>query len=59
MMIDKVAPLYEITFKVKEEKPISKVTTVYGGLELPFTRKDGYIEFTLPKLHIYESIEIK
>ncbi len=59
MMIDKVAPLYEITFKIKEEKPISQVTTVYGKQELPFERKDGYIEFTLPKLHIYESIEIK
>ena len=59
MMIDKVAPLYEIEFSVKEDKPISSVKTVYGGLELPFTRKDGYIKFTLPKLAIYESIEIK
>ncbi len=59
MMIDKIAPLFDLPFRIKEDKPISSVKTVYAGEELPFERKGGYIHFTLPKLEIYESIEIK
>ena len=59
MMVEKIAPLYDIEFKVKEDKQISSIKTVYGGLNLPFEREDGYVKFTLPKLEIYESIEIK
>ena len=59
MMIDRIAPLFNLPFRVKEDKPISSVKTVYAGKELPFERKDGYIHFTLPMLEIYESIKIE
>ena len=59
MMVDKIAPLFELPFKIKEEKPINKITTVYGNEDLSFTKKDGYVYFTLPKLAVYESIRIE
>ncbi|MBR6736738.1 MAG: hypothetical protein IKL82_00015 [Clostridia bacterium] len=59
VMIDKVAPLYETEFKVRLDSEITSIKTVYGNKELPFTVKDGYAHFTLPKLEVYESIEIK
>ena len=58
-MIDKIAPLFDMPFKVKEDKPITSIKTVYSNTTLPFERKDGYVYFTLPKLEIYETIEIK
>lgn len=58
-MIDKIAPLYEMVIRIREDKPITSVSTIYGKKELKFTRKDGFIEFTLPKLEIYESIMVK
>jgi hypothetical protein len=58
-MIDKIAPLYEMVIRIREDKPITSVSTIYSKKELEFTRKDGFIEFTLPKLEIYESIMVK
>lgn len=59
MMIDRIAPLYDLSITIREDRPIRSVSTVYGGETLPFTRKDGYIHLHLPKLAIYETLRLE
>ena len=59
MMLDRIAPLYDIPVTIREDIPIRSVSTVYGIEELKFTRKDGCIHLTLPKLAVYETLRLE
>ena len=50
---EKVVPVYDIRVRVKSETPVKSVTLVPGDISVKYEVEDGYVSFTVPKLHIH------
>lgn len=58
-ILEDVIPLYEIPVSIKEgEIPFTGVTLVPEGRKLPFTRKEGRVEFLVPEVKGHAMVEL-
>ena len=58
-ILEDVIPLYEIPVSIKEgEIPFTGVTLVPEGRKLPFTRKEGRVEFLVPEVKGHAKVEL-
>ena len=58
-ILEDVIPLYEIPVSIKEgESPFVGVKIVPEGRELPFTKKEGRVEFVVPEVKGHAMVEI-
>ena len=48
-IIEDLVPIYDTTFEIKTDKPISRVCAVPQNEAIPFTYEDGICKFTLDK----------
>ena len=48
--------LYEVEVSLKTDRNITSVKTAPGGVEIPFTQKDGKVFFTLPPFRLHELV---
>ena len=49
-------PVYNLTFKVRSNFKPAKLFSMVSGQPIPFTWKDGFAQFTLPKLESFDGI---
>lgn len=49
-IIEDIVPIFDIDVKIKTEKEIKKVYLAPSMEEIPFTQKEGYVSFTVPKI---------
>ena len=54
--VEWVAPIEGFSVTIRVPKKVRSVKTVYPDQELPFDQKDGEVTFTVPSLHIYQTI---
>ncbi|HXF63801.1 MAG TPA: beta-galactosidase, partial [Caldilineaceae bacterium] len=57
-VIEDVIPLYDLPLSVRVDRPVQRVKTAPQGAELPFSVKEGRVEFTLPRLDGHQMVEI-
>ncbi len=50
---EKIVPVYDIGVRVKSIKPVKSITLVPGDVSVEYKIRDGYVSFTVPKLHIH------
>ena len=58
-VFDEVQPLYGLEMRIAVKAPPKKVVLQPSEEELPFFYENGYVRLTLPKLHIYEILQIE
>ena len=49
-IIEDIVPVFDIDVKIKTETEIKKVYLAPSMEEIPFTQKEGYVSFTVPKI---------
>jgi hypothetical protein len=52
-IVENVLPVYDIGIKVKTDQRPGSITLMPEGKKLKFEYNNGYVGFTVPKLHIY------
>ena len=57
-IIEDVIPLHNVTFRLRESRPVRAVWCVPQQVELPFTQRNGSLEFTLPLLDGHQMVAI-
>jgi hypothetical protein len=55
-IIDDLPDLHNITVSLKLPRPISRVVRQPQGIEIPFTQKDGRVEFTIDSFSCHQMI---
>ncbi len=58
-IIEDVIPLYNIAFRVRENRPVTAVVCVPQQVELTFTQQPERLEFTLPRLEGHQMVAIQ
>lgn len=58
-IIDEILPLYDIPAEIRIDEDIKVVRTVTGGETLPFTKENGVVRFTIPKLQCHECVVLE
>jgi hypothetical protein len=58
-IIDDLPDLHDITVSMKLPRPISRVVRQPQGSEIPFTQKDGRVEFTIDSFSCHHMIVLK
>ncbi len=56
-VIEDISPIYNIGVRVKAEN-VKSIRLALSSEELAFTAKDGWVEFTVPKVECHEMVEI-
>lgn len=57
-VIEELLPLENVKVSVKPPRPVKSVRFVPQGGKVPFTEKEGRIEFTVPKLLCHQMVEL-
>ena len=52
-IVENVLPVYDIKIRVKADQKPGSVELMPEGEKLKFEYNNGYVDFTIPKLHIY------
>jgi hypothetical protein len=57
--IEDVIPLFDVRCSIRADREIEDVRTAYQGEALPFEKRAGRVEFTLPRLDGHQMIELR
>jgi hypothetical protein len=58
-VIEDIVPVSNVRVRVRPPKPIRRVTLAPQGTELPFTQKDGVVEYTVPSVECHQMVVLE
>ena len=58
-VMEDLPPLYRIPLRIRAAEKIERIYSVPKGAEIPFTQKNGMVEFTVPEVQCHQAVVLE